>query len=63
VLLDLVIAQLLSGLESEENCTSLVLAQEDGRGSAAARGFDFTKIPALHRGEECIRPWINSTSP
>ena len=61
--LHLVIAQRLARLEGQEDCASLVLAQKDGRRAAASGGRDFKEIPALHPGEEFIRPWIDSTSP
>src|SRR5215212_8930208 len=49
VLLDLVLAELLSGLELDQNGTALCAGQEDGRRAAAAGCLDLGQRPALHR--------------
>src|SRR4051794_7211202 len=49
VLLDLVVAELLSRLELDQNGATLVAGQEDGRRAAAAGCLDLGQRPALHR--------------
>ena len=49
VLLDLVIAELLAGLEADENRARRLSRVEHHRGAATARRLDFLQVPAAHR--------------
>jgi len=50
VLLDLMVAELLAGVDSDEDGAGLVLALQDDRRSSPVRSRDFGEPPALHRG-------------
>jgi hypothetical protein len=55
VLLDLVIAELLPGLEADEDGASLVFALEDDRRAAAPGSLDLGQIPRFHGGGSLAR--------
>ncbi len=56
VLLDLMVAELLAGIEPDEDGASLVLAlQDDGR-AAPIRGLDVGQIPGFHGASSVTRP-------
>jgi hypothetical protein len=55
VLLDLVIAELLPGLEADEDGASLVFALEVDRRAAAPGSLDLGQIPRFHGGGSLAR--------
>jgi hypothetical protein len=48
MLLHLVVAELLAGLEADEHGAGLVVAPQDDRGAAASGRIDVGQTPALH---------------
>lgn len=57
MLLDLVVAELLTRVEADEDGPRLVLAAEDDRGAAAARRLDLGEPPRLHDDPQSSGGW------
>jgi hypothetical protein len=57
MLLNLVVPELLTGVEPHEHGPSLVLAAEDDRGTAAARRLDLGEPPRLHDDPQSSGGW------
>ena len=56
VLLHLVLAELLTGLDLEQHGPCLGFAQQDDRVARPVRGLDRAEIPGLHRGDSSEPP-------
>ena len=59
VLLHLVVAELLAGIEPDEDGAGLVFAHEHHRRPRPAGGLDLGQPPRVHRGRQCSAPPVN----